>query len=181
MAPLARTLPHARGAARRILPFEIVGDGTQAGVIGASALALFFLLFDAVRREALFTPSLLGSAILRGTPQAQHAGVDLGMVAAYSALHGAAFVAVGILAAWVTALRRESVATPSLALALFAVLELGFLGTCALVNPALLAAVGVPAAAFGNLLAASSMALYLHRWPHDAIAERVAGGSGSGD
>jgi hypothetical protein len=188
MAPVGRTLSHggaAPGAAPathgKLVPAEILGDGTMAGVIGASAIALFFLLLDAARREALYTPSVLATAILRGVPPSQHAGVDLGMVAAYSALHGAAFLAVGVAGAWATSLRRQSVATPTLAITIFAVLELGFLFTCAVVDPALLSAVGIPAATVGNVLAAAGMAIYLHRWPHDAMEERETQAGHGGD
>jgi hypothetical protein len=159
-------------AGRRILPAEILGDGTMAGVIGASAIALFFLLIDTARREPLFTPSVMASALLRGEAPTSGAGVDLSMVAAYSVLHGAAFVAVGVLAAWATAMRHASVATFTLALALFATLELGFLVTCIAVDRSLLDVVGVAPATVGNLLAAIGMAAYLHRWPHDSIEER---------
>jgi hypothetical protein len=176
MGPIGRSLERGQPAQRaghpRVIPAEILGDGTMAGVIGASAIALFFLLVDAARREPLYTPSLMASALLRGTPPAQHPGVDLSMVAAYTVVHGAAFVAVGVVAAWATALRGESVATMTLAMLLFAGLELGFLLTCVVVEPSLLGAVGVPAATVGNLLAAIGMAAYLHRWPHQAIEER---------
>jgi len=177
----AQGRPHTRAAHRaHVMPAEILGDGTMAGVIGASAIALFFLLVDTARREALYTPSVLASALLRGVPPSESTGVDLGMVAAYSVLHGGALVAVGILAAWATALRRGSVPTFTLAIALFAVLELGFLFTCALLEPTLLEAVGVAPATVGNLLAAIGMAAYLHRWPHDSIEEREAHPSGHG-
>jgi vacuolar-type H+-ATPase subunit I/STV1 len=187
MAPAGQQIAHgerrdrsSRIAAHRsqVLPGEIVLDGTMAGVIGASAIALLFLLVDTARREALYTPSVLGSALLRGLPPSQAAEIDLGMVAAYSVLHGGAFVAIGILVAWVTALRHGSVATFSLAIVLFAVLELGFLVTCVTIDPALLDTVGVLPATFGNLLAAVCMAVYLHRWPHDSIEEREAHPSG---
>jgi uncharacterized membrane-anchored protein YitT (DUF2179 family) len=166
----------SRSATHRsqVMPIEILGDGTMAGVIGASALALFMLLVDAARREALFTPSVMGSALLRGIPPSEATGIDLGMVAGFSVLHGAAFIGVGILAAWATAMRHASVATFTLAIALFAVLELGFLFTTAVLEPALLEAVGVAPATVGNLLAAIAMAAYLHRWPHDSIEEREA-------
>jgi hypothetical protein len=174
--PIGHGLHEGRSAAggRRVMPAEILGDGTMAGVIGASAIALFFLVVDTARREALFTPSVMASALLRGEAPSQTPEIDLSMVAAYSVLHGAAFVAVGILAAWATALRRASVATFTLAIALFAGLELGFLFTCAIVEPRLLEAVGVAPATVGNLLAAVGMAAYLHRWPHDSIEEREA-------
>ena len=163
--------PRPAAAAKRILPAEILGDGTMAGVIGASALALFFLVIDTARREPLWTPSVMASALLRGEAPGE-AAVDLSMVAAYSVLHGAAFVAIGVLAAWATALRHASVATFTLAIALFATLELGFLITCVAIDRSLLDVVGVAPATVGNLIAAIGMAAYLHRWPHDAIEER---------
>ena len=168
------TRSQTASAGRRIIPAEILGDGTMAGVIGASAIALFFLLIDTARREPLFTPSVLASTLLRGVPPAQAASVDLSMVAAYSVLHGAAFVGVGVLAAWATAMRHASVATFTLAIALFATLEAGFLVTCLTVDRGLLDVVGVAPATVGNLLAAIGMAAYLHRWPHDSIEEREA-------
>jgi hypothetical protein len=163
------------------MPAEIVGDGIMAGVIGASAIALFFLLVDTARREAFFTPSVLASALLRGEAPSAGGAVDLAMVAAYSVLHGAAFVAVGILAAWATALRRSSIATFTLAIALFGTLELGFLFTCVAIGSGLLEAVGVAPATIGNLLAAIGMAFYLHQWPHDSIEEREAYRRGHAD
>ena len=172
-APARQPAPEA-AAPSRLMPAEIVGDGTMAGVIGASAIALLFLVVDTVRREALFTPSVLASALLRGSPPSEAAAVDLSMVAAYTVIHGAAFVAVGIVAAWVTALRRSSVATFTLAIALFGALELGFLFSCVAIEPGLLEAVGVAPATVGNLLSAIGMAAYLHRWPHDSIEEREA-------
>jgi len=172
-APSGHPAPGAQTSSR-VMPSEILGDGTMAGVIGASAIALFFLIVDSARHEALFTPSVMASALLRGTAPSDAATVDLGMVAAYTVLHGAAFVAVGILAAWATALRRASVATFTLTIALFGALELGFLFTCVAIGPGLLDAVGVAPATVGNLLAAVGMATYLHRWPHDSIEEREA-------
>ena len=59
-----------RAARSRVSPAEILGDGTMAGGIGASAIALFFLVIDTARREALFTPSVMASALLRGVPPA---------------------------------------------------------------------------------------------------------------
>src|SRR5262245_23814588 len=115
MAPAGQEIAHGPDQGRsmtaatphsRVMPIEILGDGMMAGVIGASAMALFFLIVDTARREALYTPSVMASALLQGIPPAQAPGVDLSMVAAYSVLHGAAFVSVGILAAWATALRR---------------------------------------------------------------------------
>ena len=71
----------------RVMPAEIVGDGIMSGVIGASAIALFFLLVDTARREALFTPSVLASALLRGEAPSAVEGIDLSMVAAYTVIH----------------------------------------------------------------------------------------------
>ena len=41
---------------------EVLGDGVAAGLIGASAVGLWFLIVDVVLREPLFTPSLVASA-----------------------------------------------------------------------------------------------------------------------
>ena len=171
-AGAGRSSSQAASTGRRILAAEVLGDGAMAGAIGASVIALFFLLIDTARHEPFFTPSVMASALLRGASPAQGAAVDLSMVAAYSLLHAAAFIGVGVLAAWATAMRHASVATFTLAIALFASLEAGFLVTCIAVDRSLLDVVGVAPATVGNLLAAIGMAAYLHRWPHDSIEER---------
>jgi hypothetical protein len=93
--------PEAKGEKPRIGLAEVVGDGVFAGLVGASAVALWFLAVDAVLREPLYTPSMVAGALLRGTPAAAEQSVDLTMVAAFTALHSFLFILFGIAASWI--------------------------------------------------------------------------------
>ena len=45
---------------------RIMREGFVAGLIGAAAVALWFLVVDLVGGNAFFTPSMLGSAVFWG-------------------------------------------------------------------------------------------------------------------
>ncbi|OGL24995.1 MAG: hypothetical protein A3G44_00190 [Candidatus Rokubacteria bacterium RIFCSPLOWO2_12_FULL_73_47] len=83
----------------RALPATLVGswggvlrEGVVAGLLGAVVVAVWFLLIDAIEGEVFRTPRLLGTGILGQTGA-------LAAILAYSAVHGLAFVAVGIVGA----------------------------------------------------------------------------------
>ena len=44
----------------------VLRDGVIAGLIGAAAVALWFLVFDIARGRPLLTPALLGGAVFQG-------------------------------------------------------------------------------------------------------------------
>ena len=84
---------------------RVVREGIVAGIIGAATVAVWFIIYDMMGRP-LYTPALLGAAILKGVrnPAALHISAD---VLGYSVLHGAAFVAFGILAAVLLAITER--------------------------------------------------------------------------
>jgi len=155
-----------RGSARadRIGFLDILGDGFFAGAIGAAVVALFFLAVDAVQRVPLYTPSLAGNVVLRGADPAAEAGVDLAMVALFSLLHGAAFLAFGVVCAWVLARFREPPDVPLIALGCFLGLEIGFLVVSSLFSPGLAAEVGHGYVAAANVLAGIGMSIWLRNF-----------------
>jgi hypothetical protein len=61
---------------------EVVREGVVAGIIRAAAVAIWFLVYDTAMGRPLYTPALLGAAILKGLrdPNALHvsAAVVLG-------------------------------------------------------------------------------------------------------
>jgi hypothetical protein len=146
---------------------EISLDGIMAGVISASAIALFFLVVDLTRFEPLFTPSLLGAAIFSGeVPSAEHS-VDMSWVGAYTLLHGSLFALIGILGAWALVKRGTSPGLGIVSMALFAIFEFGSIAAAAVYLPQLIPLLGAGTISVGNLLAALAMGTYLHGWqPH---------------
>ncbi|HEX7090921.1 MAG TPA: hypothetical protein VF192_12345 [Longimicrobiales bacterium] len=90
-------------------PGSIVIRGGAAGILAATALALWFLLVDALERRPLYTPAFLASVLL-GREQVV---VSVGLVALYTLLHYVVFTALGIFMA---ALLPRVIAAPSLLL-----------------------------------------------------------------
>jgi hypothetical protein len=152
---------------------EIVGDGVSAGLIGASAVALWFLVIDAALREPLFTPSLVASALLRGAPATADQAVDLSMVAAFTALHSIAFITFGVVVAWLVDQFERTPDLPLIAIGVFLALEGGFIVATKLVVPEAAAVIGHGFIVAGNVFAAIGMGVYLHDWqrhPEDLAA-----------
>jgi hypothetical protein len=156
--------PSVRPRAARIGFAEIVGDGVFAGLIGASAVALWFLVIDTALREPLFTPSLVASALLQGTPATADHAIDLSMVAAFTALHSIAFIAFGVVASWGVDQFEKTPDLPLIAIGLFLVLEGGFVTATKLVVPDVAAVIGHGFIVAGNVFAALGMSFYLHDW-----------------
>lgn len=144
--------------ARSVLP-----QGIIAGFIGATTVAIWFLVIDALRGRAFLVPAALGHGLRHAMGIA---GSDsfADNVVVYTVVHYAAFSLVGIVAA--TILRRSATQPAVLAGAflLFVVFEVGFL----ILSTALPASrtLGLPSWALvsvANLLAAVAMGVYLWR------------------
>jgi hypothetical protein len=144
---------------------EFVLEGMMAGVIGASAVALFFLLVDTLQGEPLFTPSLIADRLFGRDGDAHALPVDLARVSATVVLHGALFVLFGIVATLLVSRYVKRPFLPALFGALFVTLESGFLLASALVIPGAASAIGELEILAANALAALAMALYLRRSP----------------
>jgi len=153
-APQSKPLP-------RISLLEIVGDGAMAGLYGASAIAVWFLIADTWMREPLFTPSLVGGALQRGLDPAQPGPIDLIAVTSFTAVHCTLFTLFGIAYAWVLARLAHTPDFPLIAISVFVPLELGFVVATRVVVPGVAEALGHGLIATGNALAALSMAFYL--------------------
>src|SRR5258708_34327826 len=75
---------------------KIVRDGIIAGILGATAVAVWFLGVDLIYAHAFATPTALGRGLLRlfGPPGSEGPAV---FVVAYTIFHYAAFVGAGLL------------------------------------------------------------------------------------
>lgn len=137
-------------------------EGLITGIIGAGTVAAWFLLLDTIQQTPLWTPSLLGTVLFKGTDAAAgHQAVDPGMVAAYTLVHHAAFIGVGLVASFLVS---EIERVPPLGIALvflFVFFETAFQIFLVAMGEPLLGGIAFWGVALANLLAAAAMAAYL--------------------
>jgi len=151
----------------RVSLAAVFWDGLYAGVIGASIVALWFLVIDTLAGHSLHTPTLLGTLLIKGLDALATATVDPAMVAAYTAVHVVAFVVVGVLASYLVTLFDRYPAAGICLVFLFAFFEVGFFIASAALGGVLMNHLAPWAVGIGNLLAAAGMAVYFwKRHPH---------------
>jgi len=78
---------------------RIVVEGITAGALGATAVAAWFLLYDAAKGRLYFTPALLGAVLFNGLRDVSAVSISWPLVLGYSLFHWAAFALFGIAAA----------------------------------------------------------------------------------
>jgi len=147
-----------------VLGRAIYLDGAVAGIIGAVIIAIWFLFLDTVTRLPLYTPTVLGESLFLGgqgfTPNpGEHSSLKFTLM--YTGIHGLVFVLLGVIAAYGLLLAKRSLNFGLSILALFAVLQFGFLGTASVLSGPALSELAWWTVLIGNLLAASGMAGYL--------------------
>jgi hypothetical protein len=138
--------------------------GVAAGLIGALVISLVFLVIDIADGRPLYTPNALGAALFRGESLAPEARIEIALVLGYTAVHGAVFIAVGLMAALslLEGARRQAnplVGAAIAAAVLFAGFEILFEIFGQLFTPAE-GRLGGSRAAFANALAALAMGGY---------------------
>jgi uncharacterized membrane protein YphA (DoxX/SURF4 family) len=155
-------------------PRPIVKDGVMAGLIGATAIAVWFFFVDAVAGEMLFTPRTLGYALVSifgPVPENQSALV---LIALYTVFHYAAFIVVGLIAAMIVELAKEEPSVLMGFVVLFAAIEVGFYALVGLLQQATpLGSLAWYNVMVGNLLAAATMGLFLLR-THPVLKHQFA-------
>src|SRR5688572_11377202 len=87
--------PASRTAVR---PRSWIAQGLIAGAIGATAVAVWFLIVDIINGQPLYTPRVLGSAVFGvfGPPMGE---TPFQYVVGYTLVHYAAFALVGVILA----------------------------------------------------------------------------------
>ncbi len=142
---------------------SLVRDGVVAGVIGATAVALWFLGVDMLYAHAFATPAALGRGLLRllGPPGMEG---TVTFVVAYTIFHFLAFIAAGLLVSVIVYWAQSAPTVLAGAMMLFVVFEIGFYGmSSALQESPFLGALGWAQVATGNLIAALVMGTYMWR------------------
>jgi hypothetical protein len=163
----------AHGAARAgLFASRLLREGVVAGLVGAVAVAAWFLVLDGVQGRVLFTPAALGSALFLGASGPADVSITTPIVAGYTALHVAAFILVGLLGA---ALMRGAEREPHVllgAVLLFVTLEAFVIGMIAIAAVWLLDVIAWWMIAAANLIAALGMGTYLWR-EHPRLHEEI--------
>ncbi len=142
-------------------PHPLLHDGIVAGLIGAAAIAVWFLIVDTIAGHPFRTPAALGNGLLDvfGTPDATDSMLTFVLV--YTIFHFGAFMFVGLLAALIVHLAKRE---PSILLGfvvLFVATEIGFYGFTGLLHEASsLKSLAWYQVMLGNLIAASAMGYY---------------------
>ena len=153
--------------------YPIVADGLITGTIGAAAIALWFLVIDALAGRPLFTPAALGSVILLGAQSSSEVHLSVGIVVAYTCIHLLAFFGVGVAIEWGA---RQLERFPSfwlVALIAVIVLDVLFVGVVGSLALWVLGAVGLWAVVIGNLISVSAMGYRVWR-ERPELRERFA-------
>ncbi len=135
-------------------------EGVIAGLIGATIVAVWFLIYDAARGAPFRTPTLLGSAALQGVQNPQAVPVSTGLVVQYTVLHGVVFALVGILIAFlIVSAQRQPARLLMLVIALLC-FEVLFLAVVVWLARPVLNDVAWWAILLANVLAAGGMLAY---------------------
>jgi hypothetical protein len=74
-------------------------QGVVSGLLGGSAVAVWFLLLDVVAGRALYTPNVLGQVVVFRNVEPVTTSLDLAAIVAYTAVHFIAFIALGLVVA----------------------------------------------------------------------------------
>ena len=139
----------------------LVARGLVTGLIGAAAVALWFFILDLTAGRPFRTPGALGSALLLGGSGVAEIQVNLGVVAAYTVVHLAAF-AVTVVAFVAVAEQIERAPRMLLLVTMaFIILEAVVVTTMALGAEWVLGTLGWWSVAVGNLLAVLAMGWYV--------------------
>lgn len=142
-------------------PLLIEGIGT--GLIGAAAVAAWFLFVDLVGGRPFHTPAAIGSALFLGAQSESEVHASLGLLAGYTMVHVAAFVVFGVIMAALAAyLERAGSRILVVSLALI-VSEAGALAVLWVSAEWVLGSIGLWAITVANGLAVTAMSWYVWR------------------
>jgi hypothetical protein len=138
-----------------------IAEGTDVGIIGGLAVAIWFLILDTIAGHPFQTPSLLGQVVLFGDARPDTSHLVFGAILVYTAFHFAVFALVGmglvVLVHWAV---RDSVVRYAL-LPVFLVFEVMFYGLLEVLSERTNTLFPFWAVVSANTLAALSMGLYL--------------------
>jgi hypothetical protein len=75
---------------------KIGAEGTDVGIIGGLAVAIWFLVLDSIAGRPLHTPSMLGQVVLMGESAPDTGNIVFGAILLYTAFHFVVFALLGM-------------------------------------------------------------------------------------
>ncbi len=111
-----------------------IREGMYAGVLSATAIALWLAIVDIVDGRPFFTPNILGTGLLRFLGAPRMADTVTLHVAVYTVFHYVAFIFIGVLVAWTVHQARRTPAILAGFLIVFVIAEGGFYGLAAMLS-----------------------------------------------
>jgi hypothetical protein len=144
-------------------PHNFLREGVITGFIGATAIAIWFLIVDTFARHPFYTPIFLGKGVVSVLGKNMMGDTDFTHVVGYTIFHYVAFFIVGIL---LTVIVHQAQRTPGILAGLlvaFVMMTLGFYMIAAVFTQSALGQLSWVQIFIANLLAAALMLGYLWR------------------
>ena len=141
-------------------------EGMVAGILGAAAVAVWFLLLDTLSGRPFWTPTVLGTALFRGgagLDAADTLPASLEMVLMFTWVHGMLFAGLGGVAARLLGHVERHPSAGFGVLLLFMIFQFGFIAVATVFAAPVLHALSAWSILVANLLAAAVMAAFLRR------------------
>lgn len=139
------------------------GEGLDAGLLGGSAVAIWFLIKDSLIGQPLRTPSILGQVLLDPQANPVVSPADFGAVVIYTVVHFVAFVLLGLLVSWLIRLAVVNPVVRFALLILFVAFEFAFYVLIQTVSDSVGRYFPLFWVLSGNLVAAGIMGAYFWR------------------
>lgn len=145
---------------------DLLYDAFCGAAIGGSVIALFFLVLDSIGGQPLFTPSLIGTALFSGAEVGPDTAIRLDMVAYFSVVHFAGFLALGAVISTMCRWTGLSESNPvSVTVVAFLVLSAAFFVASAVLMPGVGEVIGLGRILAANLVTGASMGWFM-RFAH---------------
>ena len=141
-------------------------EGMIAGILGALAVAVWFLLLDVLSGRPFWTPTVLGTALFgrgAGLESPETLPVSFEMVLMFSWVHGMVFAGLGGLAARLLGYAERHPNAGFGVLLLFVIFQFGFIAVATVFFQPVLRVLSAWSILVANLLAAAVMAAFLWR------------------
>lgn len=135
--------------------------GIVTGLIGGFAVAVWFLVVDALAGRPLYTPAALGSLLFLGATGPEEVRIGPGIVAGYTLLHFTVFAAAGIALAWLADQLERTPAFWLMAFMAFVILGGVFFAATLALGAWVLDALNRWTVGIGHLIAIATMAGWL--------------------
>ena len=144
-------------------PHNFLREGIITGFIGATAIAVWFLIVDTIAGHPFYTPIFLGKGVVSILGKNMMGDTAFTHVLGYTIFHYAAFFIVGIL---LTVIVHQAERTPGILAGLlvaFVITTLGFYMIAAVFTQSALGGMSWAQIFIANLLASTLMLWYLWR------------------